>query len=128
MGPRARGGWRVGLAVALIQAALLLPGAPAAPQEAFRLAYTVDRHDPTRVRITGVVYNDAPVEMRDVYVSAEALDGGGRVVARGLSFVAGLIPERGSAPFVVSVPGTPGAARFRVRVSSFRPGLGLQSP
>lgn len=108
---------------------LLLGSLPAtAQQQNFRVTYSVDRANPAQTRVTGWVFNDARFELLDVYVTAEALDAGGKIVARGIAFVAASIPERGNARFSASVPAPAGASTFRVYVSAFRPGLGLQSP
>jgi hypothetical protein len=107
--------------------ALLATGAARA-QENFRITYQVDRSNPAHARVTGWVFNDAPLDVLDVYVTAEALDSGGKVVARGIAFVASQIGNRGGAPFSATVPAMPGTSRFRVRVTSFRFGLGPQSP
>ena len=47
---------------------------------------------------------------------------------RSISFVCGSLPAQATAPFVVVIPAAPGAVRFRVHVSSFHPGLGVQAP
>ncbi len=114
-------------ALAAVVAVLLLALGGARAQPVFRITYDVDRSDSTRVHINGRVFNDALQDALDVHVTVEALDGGGRVVSRGISFVALQIPGRGSAPFAVAVPAVAGIARFRVSVSSFRVGFGPQS-
>jgi hypothetical protein len=96
-------------------------------QESFRLTWSVDR-TAERVRVEGRVFNDARLDVHDVSVTAEALDGRGRVVARGIAFVSPLIRQGGSAPFVATVPAVPGATTYRVRVTSFRLGFGSESP
>jgi hypothetical protein len=68
------------------------------------------------------------VDVHDVYVTVEALDGAGKVVAKGIAFVSPQIRQGGSAPFEAVVPGS-GAATFRVRVTGYRVGLGAsESP
>lgn len=117
--------WLV-LAAALV---LLVEAIPGVGQENFRVLYNVERPEPGKTRVIGTVHNDARVDVLDVYVTAEALDANNKVVARGISFVAGSIPQRGSASFTVSVPAPATAANFRVRVTSFRMGLGgVQGP
>jgi hypothetical protein len=111
---------------AALALAVLLVACPAAGQGNFRVTYDVDRN-PQQVRVVGWVTNDAPFDAHDVYVTAEALDAGGKVVARGIAFVASHIPSRGTAGFSAPVPAVPTIARFRVRVTSFRMGLGPQS-
>lgn len=109
-------------------AVLAVVVATAAAQAPFRITYNVDRAG-GRTRIAGHVFNDAPTDVIDVYVTAEAVDGNGKVVARGISFVSPSIRQGGSAPFEAAVPAPPTAMTFRVRVSNFRQGLGsLQAP
>jgi hypothetical protein len=108
---------------------LVALAALAGAQESFRVTYNVDRSNPARTQVTGVVFNDARVDVLDVYVTVEAVDGARKVVARGITFVSPAIPQGGNAAFDSTVPAPPTTASFRVRVSSFRFGLGsLQSP
>jgi len=111
----------VGVALALLAAA-------ASAQEGFRVTHTVDRGSPSQTRINGTVFNESRFDATDVYVTAEALDGNGKAVARGIAFVSPNIVSGRSASFSASVPTMPGATGYRVRVSSYRFGLGLQSP
>ena len=78
--------------------------------------------------ISGTVYNDARLDAHDVYVTAQALNGAGKVVASGIAYVAGSIPAGRSATFTAKVPAMPGVERFRVTVTSARMGYGAQSP
>lgn len=96
-------------------------------QDGFRITYEVDRSRPDQARLVGRVVNDRGSEVVDVSVTAEALDARGRVLARGITFVDSRIGNGDSRPFVAVVPVVPGVARYRVRVSSFRPGL-LEGP
>jgi hypothetical protein len=96
----------------------------AGAQESFRVTYTVDRSNPEQVQITGTVFNDSMQDVFDVSVTAEALDGRGKVVARGIAYVGARIPGRGSAPFVCKVPPVAAAAQYRAAVSAFRAGMG----
>ena len=97
-------------------------------EEPFQLRYTVDRGAGTGpVRVQGTLVNEARLDIYDVYVTAEALDAAGKVIGRGIAFVVGSIPQNGSVPFVVSIPAAQTAASFRVRVSSFRYGAGVQA-
>jgi hypothetical protein len=106
---------------------MLVPAAARA-EDPFQIRYNIDRSGSGPVRIQGTVYNDARLDVLDVYVTAEAVDAGGKVIGRGISFVSGSIPQRTSAPFVVNLPAAAqNAATFRVRVSSFRYGAGLQA-
>ena len=108
--------------------ALALLAAVASAQDGFRVTHTVDRGNPGQTRINGVVFNENRFDAVDVYVTAEALDGSGKTVARGISFVSPSIGPGRSASFSASVPVTPGATTYRVRVSSYRFGFGQQSP
>lgn len=98
--------------------------APAIAQGSFNITYQVDRSQPERVQLVGRVYNGAAVDAVDVYVTAEARDASGKVLARGIAFVAQTIPSQRSAEFSTRVPAVPGTASFRVVVSSFRYGIG----
>lgn len=113
--------------VAVVGVALALLAARASAQEGFRVTHTVDRGNPARTHINGTVFNDSRNDVAEVYVTAEALDGGGKVVARGIAFVSPSIAPGRSASFSASVPAMPGATSYRVRVSSFRFAQG-QSP
>jgi hypothetical protein len=98
-------------------------------QANFRVTYQVEGTDPTRIRLVGRVYNAAGQDAVDVYVTAEALDASGKVLARGIAFVASSIPARSDADFSARVPKVAGTTGFRVGVSSFRYGLGrAESP
>src|SRR5262245_52765668 len=119
-------GFGRGLLVAAMLAALV---ASVRAQGPFRITYDVDRSAPGRTKITGQVFNEAGRDVVDVSVTAEALDGGGKVVAGGIEFVSATIRQNGSARFEAVVPAPPTATSFRVRVSSYRPGMGvLQTP
>ncbi len=116
---------RTRFAAALACLAVLAAGAiPVLAQGTFNVTYQVDRSNPTRVELTGRVYNGANVDAVDVYVTAEARDASGKVLARGIAFVAQTIPARNAAEFSARVPAVAGTATFRVVVSSFRYGLG----
>ena len=118
---------RILCAIVSVMVALVPAWAAAAADESFQLRYSVDRTNPAQVRVNGTVVNDARLDALDVYVTAEALDAGGRVVGRGIAFVSASIPQRGTANFTVSIPAAQTAASFRVRVSSFRFGMGTQT-
>ncbi len=113
---------------AVVGVALALLAALASAQDGFRITHTVDRGNPAQTRINGTVFNAGHNEVVDVYVTAEAVDGGGKIVARGITFVSPAIAPGRSASFSASVPTMPGATSYRVRVSSFRFAQGLQSP
>ena len=107
-------------------ALVLLPDLGRA-QYPFHVAYTVERGGSGPARVSGRVLNESNVDVFDVYVTAEALDAGGKVLGRGLVFVSAAIPPRGSVPFAISIPAAQAAASFRVQVSSFRQGFGQQT-
>jgi hypothetical protein len=107
----------------LVIGATLVPGLARA-QDPFQLTFTVDRSGAGPVRISGRAFNEGPMDVFDVYVTAEAVDGGGKVLGRGITFVSASIPPRAVVSFVVSIPAAQTAATFRVRVSSFRQGIG----
>lgn len=118
---------RAGLTILTAMALVILGTTTAAAQENFRITYDVDTSNPGRTRVTGVVFNDARVEVLEVHVTAEALNSAGKVVGRGIAFVSPQIRQGGSAPFEAVVPAKD-AATYRVRVTSFRIGLGTQAP
>ncbi|MGH7390843.1 MAG: FxLYD domain-containing protein [Candidatus Rokuibacteriota bacterium] len=110
----------------VVPALFAVMAASATAQSPFRITYDVDRSTPGRTRIAGHVFNNAPNDVVDVYVTAEAMDGNGKIVARGISFVSPAIRQGGRAPFEAAVPAPPSAVNFRVRVSSYRQGFGAQ--
>jgi hypothetical protein len=110
----------------LLVAVLLLLAVESAAQD-FQVTFTADQTTPNRTKITGTVVNTGRIDVLDVHVTAEALDAGGKVVGRGIAFVSPNIPQGASAPFEALIPvGT--AAKFRVRVTNYRQGLGAQAP
>lgn len=112
----------------LVAAWLVVQIAVASAQPSFRVTHEVDRSTPDRTRVTGSVQNDGRVDVHDVYVTVEAVDGAGKVVARGIAFVSPHIRQGGRAPFEAVVPAG-GAPTFRVRVTGYRVGLGAsESP
>ena len=123
--PPARMGRRRAIWTLVIGAATLVPGLARA-QDPFQLTFSVDRSGAGPVKITGRAVNEGSMDVFDVYVTAEALDGAGKVLGRGITFVSASIPPRVSVPFVISIPAAQTAATFRVRVSSFRQGIGHQ--
>ena len=70
--------------------------------------------------------NEARADAIDVYVTAEALDSGGKILASGVAYI-GSVSAGGSTVFVIKVPSARAAANFRVLVSSFRFGYANQS-
>jgi len=105
----------------------LVMAAPGAAQIAvpatLRVTHSVDRTGPSFAELSGLVYNDGPVDVVDVYVNAAAVDASGKVVAQGIPFV-GAVPARGSTAFKARVPVVAGATGYRVGINSFRFGMG----
>jgi hypothetical protein len=113
----------------LTTVALALSAGPSEGQDGFRITYDVDRTSrPGKVQVVGRVANDGLRDVFEVNVTAEALDGRGKVLARGITYVDSKIARGDSRPFVTVVPDVPGVVRFRVAVSSYRSGLGGESP
>jgi hypothetical protein len=108
--------------------ALLLVAAPAAAQDGFRIAYETDASRPERVRLVGTLTNERPTDVFEVSVMGEGLNQGGKVVAKGIAYVDSRVPRGASRPFAISVPAVAGVVRYRVVVSTFRAGLGAESP
>lgn len=108
----------------------LLPG-PALAQSArnFKLTWSVEKSGPTVTEVAGQVVNESHLDAFDVYLTVEALDDKGKVVARGLTHVSPLLRPSASEAFVAKVPVVLRIASYRVFVSSFRFGLGsMQAP
>jgi hypothetical protein len=114
------------LSVAAFVACALSVIPVAAQTSSFRLTHTIDKGAQAQVTVTGRVFNDARADAIDMYVTAEALDGTGKVVASGVSYV-GTVAAGNSAAFVIKVPSARSAATFRVLVTSFRFGFAIQS-
>jgi hypothetical protein len=109
---------------------ILLPGLTRAQTARnFRLTWNVEKTTPTSTEIAGRIANESRLEAFDVYLTVEALDEKGKILARGLTHVSPMIRPFASEPFVAKVPVVPGIASYRVLVSSFRFGLGnMQNP
>jgi len=118
--------------LATIVAALAVVAVALSPQaqEGLRVVYAVDRDRSTaaQTQVSGTVFNDAMQDVLDVYVTAEALDARGKVVARGIAHVGARIPGGGSAAFVCKIPAAAGTVRYRAGISSFRSGVTSQVP
>ena len=113
-------------AVAFLAAALCVTSALAQAPSPFRITHTFDKGTQPAVNVSGRVFNDARSDAIDVYVTAEALDAGGKVIASGVSYV-GAVMAGSSMAFVVKVPSARAAASFRVLVTSYRFGFANQS-
>jgi hypothetical protein len=114
-----RASFRVVVALIGLLAALF---APAHAQEGFKITYEVDHSRPEKARLNGQIANERSQDVLEVSVTAEALDGRGRVLARGITYVDARIGRGETRPFSVSVPTVPGTATYRVVVSSYRAG------
>jgi hypothetical protein len=112
-------------ALVLLVAAVATVPATAQPAP-FRITHTVDKGTQAQVTVSGRVFNDARADAIDVYVTAEALDSAGKIIASGVSYV-GTVPSGNSAAFVIKVPSARSAANVRVLVTSFRFGFATQS-
>jgi hypothetical protein len=113
-------------AVALLSVALFATSALAQGPGPFRVTHNVEKGTQAQVTIAGRVYNEARSDAIDVYVTAEALDASGKVMASGVSYV-GSVSAGSSTAFVVKVPSARPAASFRVLVTSYRFGFANQS-
>ena len=110
---------------------VLLTAFRAGGAEPFRITYSRssrDSEDSTHAVLAGKVFNNARRSALNVYLTAEALDAAGHVVATGVTYVSPVIDGNGSADFVVKVPRTQGTTSFRLMITSFRYGLGPQGP
>jgi hypothetical protein len=116
------------LVVVLAAALVTLSAGETRAQDGFRVTYEVDRTRPDRARLTGRVVNERPDDVFEVNVTAEALDGRGKVLSRGIMYVDSRIARGDSRPFSLSVPTVAGTSSFRVVVSSYRLGVSTQGP
>ena len=113
------------MSISALSVVMALTGAAIA-QSGFRVTHEVGRTTPTQVEVKGVVFNEGRGDAVDVSVTAEALDATGKVLARGITYVSGRIPERGSASYTAKVPAVSGTVGYRVAVTSFKFVPGLQ--
>jgi hypothetical protein len=121
----------IGSGSSLVMIAVVLALAPArvaAAQSGFSVAHNVVATTPTHVEVTGTVVNETRAEALDVGVTVEALNASGKVVSRGISYVAARLPGGSSANFVAKVPVVPGTTSYRARVTSFRFMQSIQGP
>jgi hypothetical protein len=113
---------------AWLAAALLVLATPGVAQVRFRVTYDVKARDAKGVLLAGSVHNDTGRDVVDVWVTAEAVNASGKVLARGIAFVGSAIARGESVPFEAKLPAVEGVERFRVAVTSFRAGSDVQSP
>ncbi len=104
----------------------VLASLPAAGQASFRITHTIDKGTQAQVTVSGRVFNDARADALDVYVTADALDPAGKIMASGVSYV-GTVSAGSSTAFLIKVPSARTAATFRVVVTSFKFGFANQS-
>lgn len=116
--------WLSGV-LSLVVALVAMPAAGQQPAP-FRITHTIDKGTQAQVTVTGRVFNEARADAIDVYVTAEALDSAGKIVASGVSYV-GTVPAGSSGAFAIKVPAARNAASFRVLVTGFRFGFAVQS-
>ena len=117
------------LAATVLTASLvLLSGRQGAAQEQFRVSFQRQPDEPTSLVLAGTLSNQGPRDVVDVWVTAEALDAGGRVVGRGVAFVSPLLRGRAETKFTVKLPRVEQVQSFRLSVSSFRYMTGTESP
>jgi hypothetical protein len=112
---------------ACLMVALALTGAPSA-QAPFRISSTVRSRTPPAFLLDGRVVNESGRDAIDIWVTAEALSASGKVLATGITFVRSRIGNGDTAAFMAKVPYVEGTENFRVTVSSYRLGGGVQSP
>jgi len=121
----------------LLLLAFLLAAAPPAtlaqtytPQSPAGLSvtFTTERAGGTRVLVFGEVRNSSPSAAQHVVVAIEGLDEGGHVVSRARSFVSGVVPSRGTAPFEIRLLASGSEKRYRMQIESFEfvVGAGIQ--
>ncbi len=110
------------IGASLVGALVLIAGITDAAQSQFRITYHRERDEPSSIVLAGTVFNGETRDVVDVWLTAEALNPAGSVVATGLAFVAGRIYRHDSVSFVVKIPRVEGAHEFRLTVTNFRYG------
>ena len=110
------------IGASLVGALVLIAGITDAAQSQFRITYHRQRDEPSSIVLAGTVFNDETRDVVDVWLTAEALNPAGTVVATGLAFVAGRIYRHDSVSFVVKIPRVEDVHEFRLTVTNFRYG------
>lgn len=118
---------RTVLISACVIAALSVATVEASSQTRFRITHEQDRRQTESIVVVGNVVNDDNRDALDVYVTAEALNVSGRIIATGIAHV-GVVPARRGVRFAVMVPRVDGVSGFRVAVTSFRDGATSEAP
>jgi hypothetical protein len=116
------------LLVSCVLLGLLPLGSGAASAERFRIVQETAERKGDTIVLMGRVFNEDRRDVLDVQLTVQALDASGKVVARGITYLAGVIPGRSSARFEAKVPRAKGADRFHLSVTSFREGLASEAP
>lgn len=115
----------LGISVALC---IVLLGVGLAAAQPFRITFRREPDEPSALVLAGDLANDGGRDVVDVWVTAEAMNAEGKVVARGLAFVTAMLRGRSSTPFTVKLMRVPEAQAFRVAVSSFRYLYAIEAP
>ncbi len=115
-------------AIVLTANLVLLAAEPGGAQEQFRITFQRQPDEPTSLVLAGHLSNEGSRDVVDVWVAAEALNAGGRIVARGLAFVSPLLRSRADTKFTVKLPRVEQVQSFRMSVSSFRYLVRAESP
>ena len=126
-----RGGCAVTIGLCLglwLMGTLLVFVTLGATQARFRITFDVKSRDAKAVLLEGRVFNDTGRDAVDVWVTAEAVNASGKVLARGIAFVGSQISRNDSAPFEAKLPSVEGVETFRIAVTSYRAGSDVQSP
>jgi hypothetical protein len=116
------------LTATVLTATLVLLSGSGTAQEQFRISFQRQPDEPTSLVVGGTLTNQGARDVVDVWVTAEALDAGGRVVGRGVAFVSPLLRSRAETKFTVKLPRVEQVHSFRLSVSSFRYMTGPESP
>ena len=112
----------------ILAVCLVLLSVGLATAQPFRITFRRGHDEPSSVVLMGEVFNDGLRDVVDVWVTAEALNAGDKIVGRGIAFVTSFLPGRGTTTFAVKLPRVEEARSFRLVVSSFRYASGTQSP
>lgn len=112
----------------ILAVCLVLLDVGLATAQPFRIAFQRAGDEPSSIVLMGEVFNDGLRDVVAVWVTADALNAGDRVVGRGIGFVTSFLPGRGHTTFTVKLPRVEEARSFRLVVSSFRYASGEQSP
>ena len=105
----------LGLAAGAASAQTYTPQAPTG----LSVSFSTERAGGTRVLVFGDVRNASASPAQHVVVVAEGLDESGRVLSRARTYVVGVIPSRGSAPFEIRMLSGGSERRYRVQIESF---------